>query len=111
MGSLRRVELTDDDSERRTQVLMPELLREMYRCGIELAANESAVFQLAASPDRSLTLVVRNGRDGVVDVQCSDDRVAAELRGFIGFHVVLTSEDETARTVHRRRQRIGTTSK
>ena len=94
MGSVRRVELPDDNSERRTHVLMPELLRKMYRCGLELAANESAVFLLAATPNRSLTLIVRNGRDGVVDVQCSDDRVAAELRSFVGFRVVLASEPD-----------------
>lgn len=64
-----------------------ESLRAMYRRGLELANGARLAFTIITTGGRSVTIVLSNASEGLVNVSCADERACAELRRFIGFRV------------------------
>jgi hypothetical protein len=77
-----------------------ELLRAIYRCGLELREQERAAFALVNARGEYVNVMVRNGVGGLVEVLAPNE-FCLELRGVVGFRVVdasLTEEDQDAET-------------
>lgn len=68
-------------------LLSPDVIRALYRRGLALAPDERAVLEVVTLSGDAVCLCVGNGSEGLVDVECEDERVCEELRELVGIRV------------------------
>lgn len=93
---LRAEGLPTMTSTPKSQALLAEdVLRAVYRRGLDLPPGERATFEVVTVSAKTLRLSVRNRSEGLVEVACADKLVCAQLQSLVGISVVFEDTTES----------------